>query len=85
MLEPLAAREPVAPAQELYNEDFAPVVSSRRSFSVWDIAALWIGLVVCVPTYTLVSSLVDLGFSAAQGLGIILVCVFHCSLLTPSH
>ena len=76
LLEPLADRQPVAPDGELYNEDFAPVAShpvSRRTFSLWDIAALWVGLVVCVPTYTLVGSLVDLGFSAVQGLGIILL------------
>jgi NCS1 family nucleobase:cation symporter-1 len=76
LLEPLADRQPVAPDAELYNEDFAPVAShpvTLRTFSLWDIAALWVGLVVCVPTYTLVGSLVDLGFSAVQGLAVILV------------
>lgn len=85
MLESLAARQPVAPAQELYNPDFAPVEEGSRTFSVFDIAALWIGLVVCVPTYTLVGSLLDLGFSAVQGLGIILVrsaVVFTCACRT---
>jgi hypothetical protein len=73
LLEGLDARQPVQPDPELINADVAPVSPSARTFSLWDMAALWIGLVVCVPTYTLVGSLVELGFSAAQGLAIIAV------------
>ncbi len=73
VVEPLDARQPAAPDSALINEDLAPAGREKRTFSVWDMAALWIGLVVCVPTYTLVGSLIDLGFSALQGLAIILV------------
>ena len=37
----------------LYNEDIAPVPSDRRSWGLWNIAALWVGMAVCIPTYTL--------------------------------
>lgn len=44
--EPIAARAPVAPSPELINEDLAPVLVAARTFSTYDIAALWVGLVV---------------------------------------
>ncbi|WP_409524993.1 NCS1 family nucleobase:cation symporter-1 [Nitrincola sp. MINF-07-Sa-05] len=36
-----------------YNEDIAPTQVKDRTWSVWNIAALWIGMSICVPTYTL--------------------------------
>lgn len=36
-----------------YNEDIAPTQVKERTWSVWNIAALWIGMSICVPTYTL--------------------------------
>ncbi len=45
------------------NEDFAPTMPEGRTFSVYDMASLWVGLVVCVPTYYLAGSLVELGMS----------------------
>lgn len=46
MDEPIAARAPVAPSPELINDDLAPVLAASRTFSTYDIAALWVGLVV---------------------------------------
>lgn len=37
----------------LYNEDIAPTRVSQRTWSKWNIAALWVGMSICVPTYTL--------------------------------
>ena len=37
----------------LYNEDIAPTVAKQRTWHKWNIAALWVGMAVCVPTYTL--------------------------------
>lgn len=73
LVEPIVDVQPSNPDPSLINEDFAPVSSKDRSFSTWDLAALWIGLVVCVPSYTLVGSLIDLGMSWWQGLITILV------------
>jgi NCS1 family nucleobase:cation symporter-1 len=40
-------------ASPRYNEDIAPTKVSQRTWNTWHIAALWVGMSVCVPTYTL--------------------------------
>jgi nucleobase:cation symporter-1, NCS1 family len=47
----------------LTNEDLAPTPESKRTWNLWHIAALWVGMAVCIPTYTLASGLVDKGWS----------------------
>ncbi|KAK3158679.1 hypothetical protein QOZ80_2AG0140220 [Eleusine coracana subsp. coracana] len=47
--------------------DLSPTPPSERTMTGWDLASLWIGLVVGVPSYYLAGSLVDLGMSALQG------------------
>ena len=47
----------------LTNPDLAPVSPDRRTWNWWHIASLWIGMAICIPTYTLASSLVDRGWS----------------------
>ncbi len=46
----------------LWNEDLAPVPPERRTWGRWDIAALWIGMVICIPTYGLAAGLVAAGW-----------------------
>jgi len=36
-----------------YNEDIAPTRISQRTWKTRHIAALWVGMSICVPTYTL--------------------------------
>lgn len=60
--------QPRAPDAALYNEDLAPVRAAARTFGALDIAALWIGIVVCVPSYMLVGSMLELGMNCWQGL-----------------
>lgn len=36
-----------------YNEDIAPTKAAQRTWSKWNVASLWIGMAICVPTYTL--------------------------------
>ncbi len=36
-----------------FNEDIAPTRVAQRTWSTWHIAALWVGMSICVPTYTL--------------------------------
>ena len=36
-----------------FNEDMAPTKVSQRTWNEWHIAALWVGMAICVPTYTL--------------------------------
>lgn len=37
----------------LYNADIAPTKVAERTWHKWNVAALWVGMSVCVPTYTL--------------------------------
>jgi nucleobase:cation symporter-1, NCS1 family len=48
---------------KLTNPDLAPVDPAKRTWNWWHIASLWIGMAICIPTYTLASSLVDRGWS----------------------
>jgi NCS1 family nucleobase:cation symporter-1 len=49
--------------QPYYNEDIAPTSPSQRTWSVWNIAALWVGMAVCIPTYQLASGMITQGMS----------------------
>ncbi len=45
------------------NEDLAPATLAQRKWATKDIAALWISMSACVPTYMLASSLIAEGMS----------------------
>ena len=47
----------------LTNEDLAPVKPEQRTWTMWNIAALWVGMAVCIPSYTLASGMVASGAS----------------------
>jgi NCS1 family nucleobase:cation symporter-1 len=57
----------------LWNEDLAPTPLSRRTWSTYHIAALWIGMSVVITTYTLASGLMAQGMTWAQALVTILL------------
>src|SRR6266513_2744619 len=40
-----------------------PTTTAQRTWSVWSIAALWISMSACIPTYMLASSLIDGGMN----------------------
>jgi NCS1 family nucleobase:cation symporter-1 len=50
----------------LINTDLAPVGTSRRTWGMYDIAALWISMSACIPTYMLASSLIAEGMNWYQ-------------------
>lgn len=50
------------------NEDLVPTTPEERRWSRWNIAALWIGMAVCIPTYMLASGLIASGMSWWQAL-----------------
>ena len=52
----------------LYNPDLAPTTEAGRQWNWVSIASLWVGMVVCVPTYMLASSLIDGGMNWWQAL-----------------
>lgn len=55
-----------APDSDLWNEDLAPTVEAQRNWRWWHFAALWLGMVICVPAYMLASGLIEQGMSASQ-------------------
>src|ERR1041384_958463 len=57
----------------LYNEDLAPVPISRRNWTTYNYAALWISMAHCIPTYMLSSGLISAGMNWWQALFTILL------------
>ncbi len=57
----------------LYNKDLAPVPAILRTWNKWHIAAIWVGMAVCIPTYMLASSLISQGMNWWQALVTILL------------
>ena len=47
----------------LINEDLAPVPPEKRRWGTWNYAALWISMSLCIPTYTMASSMINNGMS----------------------
>jgi NCS1 family nucleobase:cation symporter-1 len=60
-------------ASPLYNHDLAPVPLSRRTWTTYNYAALWVSMAHCIPTYMLASGLMASGMSWAQALVTILL------------
>jgi NCS1 family nucleobase:cation symporter-1 len=52
----------------LINDDIAPTKISQRAWGTYNIAALWIGMSVCIPTYMLASGLIAGGMNWWQAL-----------------
>jgi nucleobase:cation symporter-1, NCS1 family len=55
-------------ASAYYNEDLAPAGPSRRTWTTWNITAMWIGMSVVITTYTLASGLMLAGMNWWQAL-----------------
>jgi NCS1 family nucleobase:cation symporter-1 len=60
-------------ASPLWNPDLAPTPLARRTWSVYHIAALWIGMSVVITTYTLASGLMQQGMAWWQAMITILL------------
>ncbi|MBI1799817.1 MAG: NCS1 family nucleobase:cation symporter-1 [Candidatus Eisenbacteria bacterium] len=70
----LAAARPFATALDsspLSNSDIAPIPLEHRTWNWWHYCALWIGMSVCITTYTLASGLIDSGMSWRQAMATI--------------
>lgn len=55
----------------LYSEDLAPVPPAQRTWSKWHLAAIWVGMAVCIPTYLLASYMIKTGLNWYEALIII--------------
>lgn len=65
-------REDVS-ASPLWNPDLAPTTIKQRTWSTWNIAALWIGMSVVITTYTLAGGFIEAGMTWWQAMITILL------------
>ena len=65
----------------LSNPDIAPIAADRRTWNWWHYCALWIGMSVCITTYTLASGLIDSGMSWWQAM--LTIFLGNCIVLLP--
>lgn len=70
----------------LINDDLKPTTSEQRTWSKWHIAALWVGMAVCIPTYMLASDLMkgtpgNLG--ASLGDAVLAIAIGNVVVLIP--
>ena len=57
----------------LWNKDLAPTTIKERTWSTWNIAALWIGMSVVITTYTLAGGFIEAGMNWWQAMFTILL------------
>jgi nucleobase:cation symporter-1, NCS1 family len=57
----------------LWNRDLAPTTIRERTWSTWNIAALWIGMSVVITTYTLAGGFIEAGMNWWQAMITILL------------
>ena len=65
----------------LYNEDLAIVPLEKRTWGTWNYAALWISMSLCIPTYTMASSMINAGMSWWQA--ILTIFIGNAIVLVP--
>jgi nucleobase:cation symporter-1, NCS1 family len=73
-------REDVS-ASPLWNHDLAPTSVKERTWTTWNIAALWIGMSVVITTYTLAGGFIEAGMNWRQAMLTILL--GNCIVLIP--
>ncbi len=64
-----------------HNRDMAPTSRSQRKWTVRDMAALWIGMSACIPSYMLASGLIASGMNWWQAT--LTVFLGNCIVLVP--
>lgn len=65
----------------LINEDLAPVPEAKRTWGTWNYAALWISMSLCIPTYTMASSMINQGMNWWQA--VLTIFIGNAVVLVP--
>lgn len=65
----------------LCNEDLAIVPKEKRTWGTWNYAALWISMSLCIPTYTMASSMINQGMNWWQA--ILTIFIGNAVVLVP--
>src|SRR3569833_2375407 len=60
-------------ASPLWNRDLAPTTIAQRTWSTWNIAALWIGMSVVITTYTIAGGMISDGMTWWQAMFTVLL------------
>src|SRR5690606_4238459 len=47
--------------------------AGKRTWGVWHVAALWVGMAVCIPTYMLAADMIAAGMNVTQAVVIVLI------------
>jgi NCS1 family nucleobase:cation symporter-1 len=64
-----------------HNRDMAPTTRAERKWGLKDIAALWVSMSACIPTYMLASSLIAEGMNWWQA--VLTIFLGNCVVLVP--
>ncbi|BCQ61508.1 transporter [Pseudomonas sp. Boi14] len=65
-----------------YNHDIAPTQVQERTWNKWHITALWIGMSICVPTYTL-GGVLTAYFGLSVGEALLAILLANIVVLVP--
>ncbi|MBZ2208729.1 NCS1 family nucleobase:cation symporter-1 [Massilia soli] len=66
---------------QLWNADLAPTTEAQRTWRWYHFAALWVGMVMCIPAYTLSATLIEGGMSGYQA--VVTVFLANAIVLIP--
>jgi NCS1 family nucleobase:cation symporter-1 len=61
-------KQPQNPDVELSNADLLPTSLEQRHWYITDMASLWVGMVVCIPSYQIAAGLIEQGMNWWQAL-----------------
>ncbi|MEP1307299.1 MAG: cytosine permease [Balneola sp.] len=64
---------PELESSPLSGEDMVPLPHEDRTWSMWNMTAIWVGMAVCIPTYLLASNMILSGLSWQASLIIIAI------------
>jgi nucleobase:cation symporter-1, NCS1 family len=73
--------EKVSQNYSLWNEDLRPCTREEHSWSGMKFASLWIGMCICLPSYSLASGMIELGMSWWEA--VLTVFIGSCIVLVP--
>lgn len=79
-LTPDAARAASANT-DLWNDDLRPCTRSEHSWTASRFASLWIGMCLCIPTYSLASGMITLGMNWWEA--VLTIFAGSCAVLVP--
>ena len=82
-----AAQQVVSRNASMWNADLRPCTLDEHSWSGGKFAALWIGMCLCLPTYSLASGMIALGMNWWESVLTIFVgsAIVLCAILLVSH